>query len=154
MVPAAHHAQKTHQDVEQQCHPDLPADGVCAVGQEIAQLQALLDLFKEHFDLPTAAIQISHTAGAPLEIVSQKVHLTLLALDFHQSPHSTHGLGIIGPGVFVFEHHKFVAQDAFISSFGQSFDHPKAERLLTARHPKDAVVIEHAQMDEINFQLD
>jgi hypothetical protein len=59
-------------------------------------------------------------------------------------------LGIIGAGVFVFEHHKFIAQDTFITSFGQSFDHPKAERLLTARHPKDAIVIEHAQVDEIN----
>jgi hypothetical protein len=38
---------------------DLPADRVGAVAQEIAQLQALLDLFKEHFDLPAAAIQIS-----------------------------------------------------------------------------------------------
>jgi hypothetical protein len=43
-----------------------------------------------------------------------------------------------------------VAQDAFISCFGQSFDHPKAERLLTARYPKDAIFIEHAQVDEIN----
>ena len=61
---------------------------------------------------------------------------------------------IIGAGVFVFEHNKFIAEGTFITSFRQSFDHPKAERLLTARHPKDAVVIEHAQMDEINFQLD
>jgi hypothetical protein len=30
--------------------PDLP-DRVGAVAQEIAPLQALLDLFKEHFDL-------------------------------------------------------------------------------------------------------
>jgi hypothetical protein len=71
VVPAAHHAQKTHQDVEQQRRPDLPTDRVGAVAQEIAQLQALLDLFKEHFDLPPAAIQIGHAAGAPTEIVGQ-----------------------------------------------------------------------------------
>ena len=56
VAPATSHAQKAHQDIEQQCRPDLPADRVCAVAQEIAQLQALLDLFKEHFDLPAAAI--------------------------------------------------------------------------------------------------
>ena len=69
VIPAAHHAQKAHQDVEQQCGPNLPADRVGAVAQEIAQLQALLDLFKEHLDLPAAAIQISNATRAPLEIV-------------------------------------------------------------------------------------
>jgi hypothetical protein len=87
----------------------------------------LFNPFKEHFDLPAATIQISHSGGTPSDIVSQNLHLTLLAVDFHQSPHLAHGLGIIGAGVFVFEHHKFVAQDAFISCFGQSFDNPKAE---------------------------
>ena len=65
MAPATDHAQKAHQDVEQQRRPDLPTNRVCAVAQEIAQLQALLDLFKEHLDLPAATIQISDTAGAP-----------------------------------------------------------------------------------------
>src|ERR1700751_2767535 len=84
VVPAAHHAQKTHQDVEQQRRPDLPTDRVGAVAQEIAQLQALLDLFEEHFDLPPTAIQIGHTAGAPTEMVGQKLHLAFLAVDLHQ----------------------------------------------------------------------
>ena len=84
VIPAAHHAQKAHQDVEQQRGPDLPADRVGTVAQEIAQLQALLDLFEEHFDLPAAAIQIGHTAGAPREIVGQKLHLAFLAVDLHK----------------------------------------------------------------------
>src|SRR6201987_4735198 len=150
VVPAAHHTQKTHQYVAQQCRPDLPADRVGAVAQEIAQLQALLDLFKEHFDLPAPAIQISHTGGAPLEVVSQKLHLALLAVNLHQSSHPAHRFGIIGTGVFVFEHHKLVAQDAFICCLGQFFDHPKTERLLAAGHPKHPIAIEHTQVDEIN----
>src|ERR1700739_4336447 len=64
VAPVPKQAQKAHQDIEQQRRPDLPADRICAVAREIAQLQALLDLFKEHFDLPAATIQISHTAGA------------------------------------------------------------------------------------------
>src|SRR5271165_4401664 len=104
VIPATDHAEKTHKDIEQQCRPDLPADRVCAVAQEIAQLQALLYLFKEHLDLPAAAIQISDTAGAPLQIVSQKLHLALLAIDFHHSPYSAYRFGIIGTRVFVFEH--------------------------------------------------
>src|SRR5689334_8182151 len=80
VIPAAHHTQETHQDVEQQGRPDLPAHRVSAVTQEIAQLQALLDLFKEHLDLPTAAIQIGHTGSAPSEVVGQKLHLALLAI--------------------------------------------------------------------------
>ena len=120
VAPAAHHAQKAHQDKKQQRRPDLPADRVGAVAQEIAQLQALLNLLKEHFDLPAATIQISHTAGAPGEIIGQKFHLALLAIDLHQSPHSTHGPVIIGARVFVFEH-KLVAQNAFIGPFRQFF---------------------------------
>jgi hypothetical protein len=65
MAPAANDAEKPHQDVEQQRRPELPADRICAVAQEIAQLQALLDLFKEHFDLPAAAIQISSITRIP-----------------------------------------------------------------------------------------
>ena len=72
------------------------------------------------------------------------------SLNLNSEIETTDFTGVMGAGVFVFEHHKLVAQDAFISCFGQSFDHPKAERLLTAGHPKDAIAIEHAQVDEIN----
>src|SRR5271157_5286953 len=41
VIPATDHVEKTHQDIEQQCRPDLPADRICAVAQEIAQLEAL-----------------------------------------------------------------------------------------------------------------
>jgi hypothetical protein len=68
VIPATDHGQKTHQDVKQQRRPDLPAYRVGAVAQEIAQLQALLDLFKEHFDLPAAAIQICYTGGASSQL--------------------------------------------------------------------------------------
>src|SRR6516162_8374522 len=120
VTPAADHAHKAHQDVEQQCRPDLPANRVGAVAQEIAQLQALLDLLKEHFNLPAATIQISHTASAPPHIVGQKLHLALLAIDLYQSPDPPYRFWIIGPRVFV------------------------------AGHPKDSILVEHAQMHEIH----
>src|SRR6516225_4359603 len=129
VTPAADHAHKAHQDVEQQCRPDLPANRVGAVAQEIAQLQALLDLLKEHFNLPAATIQISHTASAPPHIVGQKLHLAPLAIDFYIRPAPPYRFWIIGPRVFVFEHHKLVAQDAFIRCLRKFFYHPKTERL-------------------------
>ena len=150
VTPAADHAHKAHQDVEQQCRPDLPANRVGAVAQEIAQLQALLDLLKEHFNLPAATIQISHTASAPPHIVGQKLHLALLAIDLYQSPDPPYRFWIIGPRVFVFEHDKLVAQDAFIRCLGQFFYHPKTERFFAAGHPKDSILVEHAQMHEIH----
>src|SRR5271169_6358693 len=151
MIPATDYAEKAHQYIEQQRRPDLPADRVGAVAKEIAQLQALLDLFKEHFDLPAAAIEISHTGGAPLEVVSQKLHLALLAVNLHQSSHPAHRFGVIGTRVFVFEHHKLVTQDAFICCLGQFFNHQQTERLLAAGHPKDPVLIERTQVHEINI---
>jgi hypothetical protein len=50
----------------------------------ILKMSVSLDGFKEHFDLPPAAIQIGHAAGAPTEIVGQKLHLAFLAVDLHQ----------------------------------------------------------------------
>jgi hypothetical protein len=151
VVPVAHHAHKTHQDVEQQRRPDLPTDRVGAVAQEIAQLQALLDLFEEHFDLPPAAIQIGHTAGTPTEVVGQKLHLALLAVD------PPPGLAPAASACdnwlesLCFEHHKFVAQDAFIGCLGQFFNDPKTERFFAAGHPKDPILIERTQVHEINL---
>src|SRR5271156_3709036 len=135
MIPATDYAEKAHQDVEQQRRPDLPADRVGAVAQEIAQLQALLDLLKEHFNLPAAAIQIGHTDGAPLQIISQKLHLALLAVHLDQSSYPAHDFGIIGTGVFVFEHHKLLAQDSFICWLGPFFYHSETEGFLAAGHP-------------------
>jgi hypothetical protein len=90
---------------------------------------------KEDFDLPAAAIQISDTAGAPLQIVGQKLHLPLLAVDFHQSPYSAHRFGIIDTRVFVFEHNKLVAQDALSVPFGSLLTTLKqSPSLLTPRN--------------------
>jgi hypothetical protein len=83
-----------------------------------SMVRSFVLLAKEHFDLPAATIQISHTAGAPREIVGQKFHLALLAVDLHQSSHPAQRFGIIGARVFVFEHHKLVAQDALIRYAG------------------------------------
>ena len=81
-----------------------------------------------------------------------RLHLALLALHLrlHQNSDSAQGLGVIGTGVFVSEHHKFVAQDSSICRLGQFLNHPKTERFLAADHPEDPVAIEHAQVHEIN----
>jgi hypothetical protein len=104
VISATDHAEKTHQDVEQQRRPDR------FVKNSISR------------SLPSTS-----TRAAPCASLRDNWHASLC-----------------------FEHHKRVAQDSFICGLGQFFNHPQTERLLAAGHPKDAVVIEHAQVHEIN----
>ncbi len=58
--------------VEQECRPELPADGLLAVTQEVAELEGLFDLLEEHFDAPARLIEVAYAAGTPFEIVGDE----------------------------------------------------------------------------------
>lgn len=52
MRPARRLPLPAHQHVEQQCRPELPADCLLAVAEEVADLEGLLELLKKNFDAP------------------------------------------------------------------------------------------------------
>lgn len=72
--PAAGPSEEAQQDKDEQSHPDLPVDGVGAVAEEVGQLQGLLDLIEERFDLPAATVQIGDTGVAPYEVIGEELH--------------------------------------------------------------------------------
>ncbi|MEO8617648.1 MAG: hypothetical protein ABI600_21145 [Luteolibacter sp.] len=51
--------------------------------EETAELEALLDLFEKHIDVPAAAVEIAHGARAPLRVVSNEGHDPPRTFHFH-----------------------------------------------------------------------
>lgn len=100
MLPAAQPGLESEQHVEQQSAPNLPAHGIGAMAEEIAQVERLFDLTEEGFYGPAAAIQFADRMGRPLQIIGQKNHHSPLAVDFHPGRHPAHRLGIILTGFF------------------------------------------------------
>src|SRR5512141_1239275 len=84
MAPVGKETEIAQQQVGKQRRPNLPANRVGASAQKVGQLQRLFDLLEEHFDLPTAAIQLDDALGAPFQIVAQENHLDLSPVHFHQ----------------------------------------------------------------------
>lgn len=68
MRPLGHLTQIAQRRVDRRSDPHLPAHRVGVVAQEVGQLQRLLDLLKENFDLPAATMEVGDTALAPLQV--------------------------------------------------------------------------------------
>ncbi len=73
MRPLRQITQVAQQHIDQQGHPDLPAHGVGVVTQEIGQLQRLLDLLEEHFDLPPAPYRSARLRGLHSRLLVRNV---------------------------------------------------------------------------------
>ena len=69
MGPFAEEGLEAEQDVEQERGPDLPADGIGAVTEEVAELEGLLDLLEEDLDLPAAAVEVGDGGRSPVKVV-------------------------------------------------------------------------------------
>jgi len=144
--PAMKECLETQQHVEQQSGPDLPAHGVGTVADEVAQLQGLLDLFEEHLDLPAAAVKVGDGGWGPLEVVGQKRHHHLFAVEFDPGGDPAHPLGIRAAGVGLDQDDFVVAQDATARSTQALFNHAKFEVFLTTGDPTDRA---HPQLKEV-----
>ena len=72
MLPAAQPGLESEQHIQEQSAPNLPAHGIGAMAEEIAQVQRLFDLAEEGFNGPAATVQFADRMGRPLQIISQK----------------------------------------------------------------------------------
>jgi hypothetical protein len=74
---------EAQEGVDQQSAEDLPADGIGVVPEEGAELQGLLELLEEDFDVPSATIEVALAGRAPVRVVGDKDHQALLSVDFN-----------------------------------------------------------------------
>ena len=87
MAPAAQMGKEPHQQVSQQSSPYLPLDCVLVAADEINQLHRLLQLLEEHFDFPPCPIQFGYGPRTPINIVGDKGHGDILAVDLNDRLH-------------------------------------------------------------------
>ena len=146
MFPAAQPGLESEQRIEQQSAPNLPAHGIGAMAEEIAQVERLFDLAEEGFNGPAAAIQFADRTGRPLQIIGQKNHHSPLAIDFHPGRHPAHHSGIILAGFFVLKDHQIIAQNIPIGLLEQPLDTAKGHVLFG---PGDKVNAPQGQVKEV-----
>jgi hypothetical protein len=72
MIPAHELALISQEDIEQQGRPQLPANGVLAVAQEVTDFESLLNLLEEDFDPPAGLIELTHAAGGPFQMIGDE----------------------------------------------------------------------------------
>ena len=70
MCPVGEEGQVTEQEIDQQGHPHLPPHRIGAGAQKVGQLEGLLDLFEENFDLPPAAVKFHNIHRTPSQLVA------------------------------------------------------------------------------------
>ena len=75
-----------HQQIVDQCDPDLRSDGVFAGSEEALDLEILLDPLEKEFDLPAALVNRGNSRSSKIEIVGNEAIglLRLLVQKLHQ----------------------------------------------------------------------
>ena len=89
----------SEKNIQQQRGPQLPADGLLGVTEEVTDLEGLLDLFKEGFNSPAATIQVADTGRSPLEVIGEENHENPFAVDLHVSLDPPQSLRVLATGL-------------------------------------------------------
>src|ERR1035437_6153557 len=153
VAPLAQPGTEAQQQIGQQGRPDLPADGVGGVAQEVRQLERLFDLLEEHLDLPTAAVEVGDGLGAPLQVVGQENHLPKLAVHLDQGKDAAQfdrisfGRGAAG------QDDQVVPQDVSVNAALKFAHDPAAEIVLGTGDPKHVAGGQVGQMGEVHVSL-
>src|SRR5579864_993637 len=153
MLPIREERLIAQQNVDQERHPDLPANGVGAVAQEITELKRLLDLLEKDFNRPAAAVKVGYALRTPFQVVGQEDHLLIAPIDFDKRHDTSNRLGIFPPGGGGFEQDQLVAEDAPDRLLNQAFLDPVGEVVLAPCHPRHQSGAQIKEMFEINISL-
>ena len=102
---------KTLQHIQKQRRPQLPANGLLGVPEEVTDLQSLFDLLEKYFNRLATFIKIADTRSGTLHIVGNENHLNRFAIDFDHRDDAAHAFLIMPFGLFGFEGHLVVTQN-------------------------------------------
>ena len=75
MLPLTEVGKVAQDDVSDECYQDLPFHSPLIVSHEVAELQALLELFEEDFNCPAAFVEIAEHAGMYLQTALRMEYL-------------------------------------------------------------------------------
>jgi len=109
--PLAFESEKAQQDVEQEGGPELPADGMLGITEEVADFEGLFYLLEEGLDPPAAAVQVADTGRSPVQIIGQKNHDSFLSVDFDEGLNAPQSLRILSAGLGTDQGNIIIAED-------------------------------------------
>ena len=151
--PLAFERDKSQQNVEQEGGPELPADSMLGVAEEITDFKGLFDLIEEGLDSPAAAVQVADAGRSPVQIVGEKDHDSFLSVDFDESLNAPQSLRILSPGLGANQGNLIVTED-FASWFTQSLAvDPVTQVVLGAGDPEDAPLMQIKEADKVHVGL-
>lgn len=153
MRPLTLESDKAQEDIKEQCRPELPADGVLGVSEEVADFEGLLDLLEEGFDAPAAAIQIADAGSSPFKVIGQEDHGSPFPVNLDPCLDAAQSLGIIRSGLRR-DQSDLVVTDDIAFWFTQSFaTYVVAHVVLGPRNPKDATSGQVEEIGEVDVSL-
>lgn len=118
------------------------------MSEETAELEALLDLFEVHLDVPAEAIEIAHGTRAPFRVVGDENHHPPLPIHFHTRLDAPQ----LHPFVLSLQRDDLILDDVLIA-LGVVFDDPKFHVVLGPRHPPDAALVQVEEVVVIHVGL-
>ncbi len=98
MFPFVLPRNEAKQHIGQQCRPNLPADGIFVVTNEVGKLKCLFDFLEKYLNRPTCFIQIANRACRPVKVVGNKCHALRFLLHFNNRLDQAQRLRIPLPG--------------------------------------------------------
>ena len=144
--PLALGGDKSKQYIKQHGRPELPADGMLGVAEEVADFEGLLDLLEEGFDAPATAIQVADAGSSPIEVVGQENHGGPFAVDLDLGFDPAQAFGILPTGLVSDQCNLVVADDVALSLFQPFAVGSVAEVVLGTSDPEDAT---SGQIEEV-----
>ena len=148
--PPAQKDAKAQQHIGEQGGPDLPADGVGTVAEEVRQVEGLFEFLEEALDAPAAAVEIGDGLGTPLQIIGQENHFAEFAVHLDPGRDAAQFdrisfLGLAGEGDEV------VTQNVAALSLLKFAGDPGLEVILGAGDPEDFAHGKVGEMGEVQI---
>lgn len=150
MRPASLLGLVPQQYIQQKRGPELPADGVLVVPEEIADAEGLFDLLEEDFDAPAAFVERADGAGGPVGVVGDEGHQDALAVKLDEHFHPPQFDGVLIAGFLGAQDDEVVALDVALGFFEEFPLHGVGHVVLGAGDPVDAALMEGVEVLEVD----
>ena len=152
MLPLTEIGKVAQDDVSDECYPDLPFHSPLIVSHEVAELQALLELFEEDFNCPAAFVEIADAAGRELHVVRDEDHDLLLVVDDYSRYDPPKPLRISSPTLWSFQDDLVITQHFAVSARLLTFLSDSVNHVaLGTRDPRDVFASQFVEMIKVDI---
>ena len=153
VLPLALEGDISKQYIKQHGRPELPADGILGVAEDVADFEGLLDLLEEGFDAPATVIQVADAGSSPIEVVGQEIHGGPFAVDLDPGFDPAQAFGILPPGLVSDQCDLIVADDVALKLTQSLAADVAAQVILGSCDPEDATSRQIEEVGKVDIGL-